>query len=559
MIYEMYLEFIKENWHLYSILILLLVGLPIQKVVIPHYYGNILSSLKSKNIGKSTQLFGYLLLFYVLVGFFDILTSYINKLIWPKMQSFVRKKLFTKIISSYNESFEELKTGEILTKMQEFPWVLDTLYNKIQKFLFTNSIIIISSFVYLTRYHYKLGLSYVASILCIVALSYFYVMNCKGTIIKEINTYTNFFEELNDTLSNLISIFCNKKMDSEIERLDIKSEELKQNEINRNTCDVKYKIVYSIINIFIFILLNYTAYNLYISKKITIEALTSIFIINFSLLDDLLVLYYDTKEMVFMKGQIDVFNAFINALPKKQKNDSLAHKYPLQKSIDIKFKNVNFKHKNNDKYTYKDLNLHIPANQDIVIEGSIGSGKSTFAKLLTNLQGIESGQILINGKDIKYLNTDDIRNNILYVPQHPQLFNRTLYENLTYGLNPDEKGDVNTIYKLLDDLDMTNLKSVFKEKMYKNVGKNGSNLSGGQRQMVWLLRTIFKKSPMIIMDEPTSSLDEESKKQVFELVKLIKKTKSVIIITHDKTFESLFDRIIVFDKGKIVTDNQLNN
>lgn len=557
MIYEMYIEFIKENYHLYIILILLLVGLPIQKVAIPHYYGNILSSLKGKDVNKSTKLFGYLLIAYCLVGVFNILTSYINKIIWPKMQSFVRKKLFTKIITSYNESYEDLKTGEILTKMQEFPWVIDTLYNKIQKFIFNNSIIIISSLIYLSRYHYKLGLAYIISIGCIIGLSYFYVINCKETIVKEINTYTNFFEEISDTLSNLISIFCNKKMETEIQRLNEKSEEVKQNEIVRNTCDVKYKFIYSIINIMIFIMLNYTAYDLYIKKKITIDALTSIFIINFSLLDDLLVLYYDTKEMVFMKGHIDVFNKFIDSLPKQQKDQSKVKEFGLQKSIDIKFKNVDFKHKGNDKYTYKDLNLHIPPNQDILIMGHIGSGKSTFAKLLTNLQNINGGDIFINGNNIKELNTDNIRNNILYVPQHPQLFNRTLYENLTYGLEGDEKVDVEVIYKMLDNLDMEDFKNVLKDKMNKSVGKNGSNLSGGQRQMIWLLRTIFKKSPMIIMDEPTASLDEESKKDVFELIKLIKKNKSVLVISHDKSFESLFDRLITFKDGKIDSDQIL--
>ena len=88
-------------------------------------------------------------------------------------------------------------------------------------------------------------------------------------------------------------------------------------------------------------------------------------------------------------------------------------------------------HKNNDKYTYKGLNLHIPPNQDVLIEGSIGSGKSSLVKLLTNLQGINGGDILINGKNIKELDTDDIRNNILYVPQHPQSRRPTIQNSRT--------------------------------------------------------------------------------------------------------------------------------
>ena len=558
MIYEIYIEFIKQNYHLYIIMVILLLGLPLQKITIPHYYGAIISSLKDKKLGESKKLFGMLLIVYIIVGLLGLCSSYINKLIWPRMEAFVRKKVFDKIIKSYNESYEELKTGEITTKLHEFPWVLDVLYNKIQKFLFNNSIIIISSFIYLSRYHYSLGLVYILSIICIVGLSYSYVENCKENTIKGINSYSNYFEEIDDTLSNLISIFCNKKVDKEIDRISEKNTNIEENQILRNECDVKYKLMYSALTIAIFIILNYTSYSLYLNKKIDITVLSAIFIINFSLLDDLLVLYYDTREMVSMSGHIEVFNKFINKLPKSTKSDNV-QSLNLQNEIDIKLINVNFKHKNNNKYIYKNLNLHIPPNQDILIMGKIGSGKSTFAKLIINLQSINEGTILINNQNIQKIKTDDIRSNIIYVPQHPQLFNRTLFENLTYGLNNTEKINEQDIYDLLDNIGMKDIQKIFKNKMHKKVGKNGSELSGGQRQIVWLLRVIFKKSPVIIMDEPTSSLDEESKVNVFKLINLIKKTKTVIIISHDKLFESILDRLIVFDNGSIVSDNMLRN
>ena len=97
----------------------------------------------------------------------------------------------------------------------------------------------------------------------------------------------------------------------------------------------------------------------------------------------------------------------------------------------------------------------------------------------------------------------------------------------------------------------------FHEMMTENVGKNGSRLSGGQRQIVWLLRAFFKKNNVLILDEPTSSLDNKSKHEVVELIKLIKKTKTVIVISHDDIFKDILDRIIIFDKGKIINDKML--
>ena len=116
--------------------------------------------------------------------------------------------------------------------------------------------------------------------------------------------------------------------------------------------------------------------------------------------------------------------------------------------------------------------------------------------------------------NFKNISINEVRENILYVPQHPKLFNRSLWENIIYGLTTKELNDISTkkIYETLDKLGMHDIKKIFENRMFKLVGKNGSYLSGGQRQLVWLLRCIFKKCPVIIFDEPTSSLDGESKK-----------------------------------------------
>ena len=98
--------------------------------------------------------------------------------------------------------------------------------------------------------------------------------------------------------------------------------------------------------------------------------------------------------------------------------------------------------------------------------------------------------------------------------------------------------------------------NVYREKMDKLVGKKGSHLSGGQRQIVWLLRSIFKKNPVVILDEPTSSLDSKSTSQVIKFIEYLKKTKSVIIISHNNSLVKLADRLIVLDKGVIVKDQK---
>ena len=111
-----------------------------------------------------------------------------------------------------------------------------------------------------------------------------------------------------------------------------------------------------------------------------------------------------------------------------------------------------------------------------------------------------------------------------------------------------------TILKLLEDLDISDIYSVFKDSMNKSVGKNGSKLSGGQRQVVWLLRALLEKPPVIILDEPTASMDTKSKTEVFRLVKELGKVSTIILITHDDILLEFVNRKITFENGKIISN-----
>ncbi len=93
--------------------------------------------------------------------------------------------------------------------------------------------------------------------------------------------------------------------------------------------------------------------------------------------------------------------------------------------------------------------------------------------------------------------------------------------------------------------------------MHKKVGKSGSNLSGGQRQIVWLIRALLKDNNMIILDEPTSSLDKESKKKIMLLIDELSKRRNVILITHDKDIINNMNRLIILNKGKIIKDKEI--
>ena len=119
--------------------------------------------------------------------------------------------------------------------------------------------------------------------------------------------------------------------------------------------------------------------------------------------------------------------------------------------------------------------------------------------------------------------------------------------------NNNTTENINDILNKLKEVGLTDIYNMFKSIMNKKVGKLGSQLSGGQRQLVWILRSMFNNSKMVILDEPTSSLDEESKKKIMKLIKEISKERNLVIITHDNDIKdyNLHNRVIFFENGRI--------
>ena len=220
--------------------------------------------------------------------------------------------------------------------------------------------------------------------------------------------------------------------------------------------------------------------------------------------------------------------------------------------IPIKIQNLTFGY--TDKKIFSNLNLTFKPNQTTAIIGGIGSGKSTIAKLIVRLKKYKEGKILINDLEINKIPIDKLRGVIGYIPQHPKLFNRTLFSNILYGVT--KKITVEDINKIIKEIDVNNVAEKFNKMMFEKVGKNGSKLSGGQRQLVWLIRSILKDSKVIILDEPTSSMDEKSKEQTIKFIKKYSKDKIIILITHDNSLLKEVNRVIKLKNGRVISDKQ---
>ena len=214
----------------------------------------------------------------------------------------------------------------------------------------------------------------------------------------------------------------------------------------------------------------------------------------------------------------------------------------------IEFRHVNFSY-NSHTPVLKDVNLTVHRGQTIALVGQSGSGKSTLVDLLPRYHDVESGEILIDGKNVKTLAISDLRALIGNVNQEAILFNDTFFNNIAFGVENATMEQVIEAAKIANAHDFI----MESEEGYDTkVGARGCRLSGGQRQRVSIARAILKNPAILILDEATSALDTESERLVQEALERLMKTRTTIAIAHRLSTIKNADEICVLHEGRIV-------
>ncbi|MFO0792715.1 MAG: ABC transporter ATP-binding protein [Candidatus Brocadiaceae bacterium] len=215
---------------------------------------------------------------------------------------------------------------------------------------------------------------------------------------------------------------------------------------------------------------------------------------------------------------------------------------------DINFSHVCFMY-DVTQTVLKDISVHIPAGSSIALVGPSGAGKSTFVKLIPRFYDVTSGNIAIDGTDIRDFKLSCLRGQIAIVPQEPILFSGTIYENILFG-NPDATEE--KVMAAAISANAHDFICKLPNKYQSEIGEGGIKLSGGQRQRITLARAFLKNAPILILDEATSSLDSEAENLIQQAMKRLMQGRTTIIIAHRLSTIQCADTIIVFDNGEIV-------
>ena len=286
-------------------------------------------------------------------------------------------------------------------------------------------------------------------------------------------------------------------------------------------------LIFLIIFIFLSIVIKIPLENLVTLVTIFIFAAIRIMPSINQIMSSLQSIRYFNNTFISISEKKDYQLKILTELPKK-KDTYLENKTEIKDKIEIS--DVFFKYPGNDNYTLKNINLVIKRNSVFGIQGDSGSGKTTLINLILGLLKPDKGSIKCDGKDI-FNNIDNWQKEISYLPSNYSLLNEILKYNIAYGVDEkliDEKNVTNLIKKL-------ELNSLINQDIFtinSQVDEDGKNFSVGQIQRICIARALYKKSSILILDEPTSNIDKKNAYKIIDWVKKIT-NQTIIVISHD--------------------------
>ena len=243
----------------------------------------------------------------------------------------------------------------------------------------------------------------------------------------------------------------------------------------------------------------------------------------------------------------------VNSIGEVLLADDIEHNEGKKKLGGVKgefdFKNVCFRYNDSEAHVLNNFNLHVTPGETIALVGESGSGKSTILNLAIGFNIADSGQVLLDGNDMKDIDLRTYRKYLAVVPQTSILFSGTLRDNITYGVdNVDEKA----LNEAVKAANLTDLVESLPDGLDTEVGEHGGKLSGGQRQRVSIARALIRNPRVIVLDEATSALDSISEKLIQEALNNLTKDRTTFIVAHRLSTIKDADKIAVISEGHCV-------
>ena len=542
----------KYKWSFYLTFIFYAFRVLFSSILLPTYFKKIVDIISTSPLHR--EFFTSQLIYLVIISIVIIISGFVFSRLggWAIVysQSNILRELadysFGKIITNSYGFFSNRFVGSLVTKSRRFVRAFETMHDTVVYNFWMTSITFIGIFIVLFMQAPLIASIFIVWVIFYVAVVSLFVKKRMQYDVEKAEADSRVSGRLADVFSNIFAIKVFSASAWEKNSFARVTENERKHRSKSWNFGLTQDAVQGGLMTFVQAIVLYLIIKLWISGTMstgTVVLIQTYMVIIFDQLWDLgKALSKFMESVADMKEVIDIFEIKpdIADIEKTEDLDT--------KTGDIEFKKVSFIYDSGQK-VFNNFSLKIKSGERIGLVGHSGAGKSTITKLLLRFVDVTNGVIEVNGKDIRLVSQDDLRNTISYVPQEPVLFHRSIRENIAYSRrDATDEQIIESAKKAHAHEFISNLKSGYNTL----VGERGVKLSGGERQRVAIARAMLKDSPILVLDEATSSLDSISESYIQDAFNELMKGKTTIVIAHRLSTIQKMDRIIVLDNGQIV-------
>ncbi len=488
----------------------------------------------------------YLALWFLLCTSMRFL-DWVRLKLFPVLREDICMSMFRWLNQHSHRYFQNNFAGSLINKINDMQSatinilnIVDDVYTQFLGFLVAIGVLL---------YLYPIfALILISWVIVFLGITFLFLRPIKNASQHYAESITQFVGNMVDSVSNVMNVRLFDRFTTENQYIQNSVKEAVKRDQSLQAKIIGMRVLWDISIICLLGINLIVLLKMYSINKVTIGDFTFVTSLSISILWNL---WFVAGQFVSFTEQIGRCKQALSIIVEPHEIVDAADAFPLKLNRgEIRFDNVTF-HYDEGARLFDNKSVIIDGGQKVGLVGFSGSGKSSFVNLILRLFEVESGDILIDDQNINHVTQQSLREHIALIPQDITLFHRNLLENIRFG---DPTASDEAVIDAAKKAHCHEFISELPEAYQSMVGERGIKLSGGQRQRIAIARAILKNAPILILDEATSALDSVTEQYIQESLYHLMQNKTTIVIAHRLSTLAKMDRILVFDKGRIIED-----
>ena len=512
---------------------------------------DVVESIPDSKVGQTFELmFGWAVTYAVWWGSLNILWRVYDLLYLaalPKVKANVTREFFDYCLSHSNKFYHDNLIGSLSNRISQATESMEMVFAIGTERLLRKMTTILIAIIAMYYVHYIFGVIMLVWVVFFVGFSSLFMKKINARSMQFAQNQANTFGKIVDSLSNMSSIrmFGAKRFESKYLTPYLQKNVYSERSLQRLLLGIR-AVQGTTCTVMLFFMIYYLIY----LRSLALVSVGDFVLVLYLSIEANDAVWESFEDLEDFFTEVGVVKQALSILTPHDITDAKNAKSINIVGGEIEFRNVTFRYKYNHNL-FENHSVKIEAKQKVGLVGFSGSGKTSFVSLITRLYDIESGEILIDGQDVKDVKLASLCGHISNIPQAPSLFNRTILENIRYN---QEEASFEQVVDAAQAANIHEFITSLPDGYDTMCDEGGKNFSRGQKQRMIIARAILKNSPILILDEATSALDTVTEKHIQDSLHKLMAEKTVLVVAHRLNTLLEMDRILVFDKGKIVED-----